>query len=27
MRAETRAKRIAKYVAMLAGHETIYPQP
>jgi uncharacterized protein YdeI (YjbR/CyaY-like superfamily) len=25
-RPETRAKRIAKYVAMLAAHETIYPQ-
>jgi uncharacterized protein YdeI (YjbR/CyaY-like superfamily) len=25
-RPETRAKRIAKYVAMLADHETIYPQ-
>ena len=25
-RAETRARRIAKYVAMLAAHETIYPQ-
>jgi uncharacterized protein YdeI (YjbR/CyaY-like superfamily) len=26
-RPETRAKRIAKYVAMLAAHETIHPQP
>jgi uncharacterized protein YdeI (YjbR/CyaY-like superfamily) len=26
-RAETRARRIAKYVAMLAAHETIHPQP
>jgi uncharacterized protein YdeI (YjbR/CyaY-like superfamily) len=25
-RPETRARRIAKYVAMLAAHETIYPQ-
>jgi len=25
-RAETRARRIAKYVAMLAAHETIHPQ-
>jgi uncharacterized protein YdeI (YjbR/CyaY-like superfamily) len=25
-RPETRAKRIAKYVAMLAAHETIHPQ-
>jgi uncharacterized protein YdeI (YjbR/CyaY-like superfamily) len=26
-RPETRARRIAKYVAMLAAHETIHPQP
>jgi uncharacterized protein YdeI (YjbR/CyaY-like superfamily) len=25
-RPETRARRIAKFVAMLAAHETIYPQ-
>jgi uncharacterized protein YdeI (YjbR/CyaY-like superfamily) len=25
-RPETRARRIAKYVAMLAAHETIHPQ-